>query len=203
MDSSRREFWGFTPASLLASGGLFLTSIPLYFNLGLILQNIVGGIAVAMIIKSIMVNRKKGFDDKWRRVNYELHIGMFVVAIVLAGTGAALNLKGVFSIIGASFGPICGSMVADYLLSGCKWAGPRKGINWAGYIAWAVGFVVAILPMLSAEKFGFINPAPVIAFVIGFVLYAVLAKMGFEPPTVGIVQAQSPRPSAPVSAAAQ
>jgi len=104
-----------------------------------------------------------------------------IVSILLGATGVALHLAGVFSIIGASFGPICGSMVADYLLSGRKWAGPRKGINWAGYIAWAVGFVVAILPTVGGEKFGFISPAPVIAFVIGFVLYAVLAKAGLEP----------------------
>jgi len=75
-------------------------------------------------------------------------------------------------------------MVADYLLSGCKWSGPRKGINLAGYIAWAVGFIVAILPMVGGEKFSFINPAPVIAFVIGFVLYVILAKAGLEPPVV-------------------
>jgi len=107
-----------------------------------------------------------------------------VVAIILAATGWALDLARVFGIIGASFGPICGSMVADYLLSGRKWAGPRQGINWAGYIAWAVGFVVAILPMINADKFGFISPAPVIAFVIGFVLYALLAKAGLEPAVV-------------------
>ena len=93
-------------------------------------------------------------------------------------------LVGVFSIIGASFGPICGSMVADYLLSGRKWAGPRKGVNLAGYIAWAVGFVVAILPMIDGEKFGWITPAPVIAFVIGFVLYAILAKAGLQPEAI-------------------
>jgi len=107
-----------------------------------------------------------------------------VVAIILAVTGLALNLVGVFQIIGASFGPICGSMAADYLLSGCKWAGPRKGVNWAGYIAWVVGFVVAILPMVGGEKFSFITPAPVIAFIIGFILYAVLAKAGLEPEVV-------------------
>jgi len=107
-----------------------------------------------------------------------------IIAIVLAVTGVAMNLIGVFSIIGASFGPICGSMAADYLLSGCKWSGPRKGINWAGYIAWAVGFVVAILPIVGGEKFSFISPAPVIAFVIGFVLYAILAKAGLEPQVV-------------------
>jgi cytosine permease len=107
-----------------------------------------------------------------------------IIALILAVTGKALNLVGVFLIIGASFGPICGAMVADYLLSGKKWAGPRKGVNLAGYISWAVGFIVAILPMINAEKFGFISPAPVIAFVIGFVLYAILAKIGLQPPTV-------------------
>jgi len=112
-----------------------------------------------------------------------------VVAIALAITGKALNLVGVFSIIGASFGPICGSMAADYLLSGCKWPGPRKGINLAGYIAWAAGFIVAILPMVGGERFSFINPAPVIAFVIGFVLYAILAKAGLEPPVVEMTAA--------------
>jgi len=113
-----------------------------------------------------------------------------VIAIILAVRGWAFNLGSVFGLIGASFGPICGSMVADYLLSGCKWAGPRKGINWAGYIAWAVGFVVAILPnpMVGGAKYSFITPAPVIAFVIGFVLYAVLAKAGLEPPTVELTQ---------------
>ncbi|MHC4175309.1 MAG: hypothetical protein ACYST5_20550, partial [Planctomycetota bacterium] len=80
------------------------------------------------------------------------------------------------------------------LLSGCKWAGPRKGINWAGYIAWAVGFVVAILPnpmivKLTGRPFSFITPAPVIAFVIGFVLYVILAKAGLEPPVVAMVAA--------------
>ena len=114
-----------------------------------------------------------------------------IVAIILAVTGVALNLIGVFSIIGASFGPVCGSMAADYLLSGRKWSGPRKGINWAGYVAWAVGFVVAILPMVAKEKFSFITPAPVIAFVIGFVLYAVLAKAGLEPETVELSSTES------------
>lgn len=113
------------------------------------------------------------------------------VSFLLAATGWALNLVRVFGIIGASFGPICGSMAADYLLSGCKWAGPRKGINWAGYIAWAVGFIVAIAPMVAPEKFSFITPAPVIAFVIGFVLYAVLAKAGLEPEAVELSSAEN------------
>ena len=123
-----------------------------------------------------------------------------VVAIILAIKGWAFNLGSVFGLIGASFGPICGSMAADYLLSGCKWAGPRKGINWAGYIAWAVGFVVAILPnpmivKLTGMSFSFITPAPVIAFVIGFVLYAVLAKAGLQPEVVEMTTAPAEVPS--------
>ena len=123
-----------------------------------------------------------------------------VVALILAVTGKALNLVGIFLIIGASFGPICGSMVADYLLSGCKWSGPRKGINWCGYIAWAVGFVVAILPneMITrswAVKFSFISPAPVIAFVIGFVLYYALAKAGLQPEVLEMATAADSAPA--------
>jgi cytosine permease len=113
-----------------------------------------------------------------------------IVAIILAATGWALDLGRYFGIIGASFGPICGAMAADYLLSGCKWSGPRKGWNLAGYISLVVGFVVGILPtigipfLVAKETFSFITPAPVIAFVIGFVLYAVLAKAGLEPQVV-------------------
>jgi len=123
------------------------------------------------------------------------------VSVILAVTGKALNLIGVFSIIGASFGPICGSMAADYLLSGCKWSGPRKGINLAGYIAWAVGFVVAILPMVGGDTFSFITPAPVIAFVIGFVLYIILVKAGLQPPVVEM--AAAPVESSPQEAPPQ
>ena len=64
------------------------------------------------------------------------------IAIILAVTGVAADLISFFVIVGASFGPICGAMAADYLLSGKKWAGPRQGINWAGYGAWALGFIV-------------------------------------------------------------
>ena len=67
------------------------------------------------------------------------------IGAILAVTGVAQNLIGFFVIVGASFGPICGAIAADYLLAGKKWAGPRAGINWAGYISWAVGFVVGIL----------------------------------------------------------
>jgi hypothetical protein len=45
--------------------------------------------------------------------------------------------------------------------------------------------------MVGGEKFAFITPAPVIAFVIGFVLYAVLAKAGLEPETVEMATSEA------------
>jgi len=109
-----------------------------------------------------------------------------VIAAILAITGYAADLVGLFTIIGASFGPICGAMMADYLLSGKKWEGPREGINIAGYGAWAVGFIVGILPFLpiSADLKPYLQPAAVYSFVAGFVVYFALAKLGLQPKVV-------------------
>ena len=108
------------------------------------------------------------------------------IGIILAVTGVAANLISFFSIIGASFGPICGAMAADYLLSGRRWSGPREGINFAGYGAWLVGFVVGILPVLpiSADMKQYVEPAPLYSFIVGFVVYFVLAKAGLQPKIV-------------------
>jgi len=108
------------------------------------------------------------------------------VAIVLAVTGVAADLIGFFTIVGASFAPICGAMAADYLLSGKQWKGPREGINWAGYIAWAIGFAIGILPNLpvSPELKTYAQPAVLYSFLAGFAVYALLAKAGLEPRTV-------------------
>lgn len=117
------------------------------------------------------------------------------VAIALAITGVAENLIGFFTIVGASFGPICGAIAADYLLSGRKWAGPRQGVNIAGYGAWALGFFVGILPFLpvpGAIKSG-AQPAVVYSFITGFVVYAVLAKLGLESAPVDTAQGSPAR----------
>jgi cytosine permease len=109
-----------------------------------------------------------------------------VVAIILAVTGLAGNLVNVFLIVGASFGPICGAMTADYILAGRKWAGPRKGINFAGYIAWALGFVVGIIPFLPVSQAvkNCTQPQVLYSYVVGFLVYLVLAKAGLQPETV-------------------
>ena len=109
------------------------------------------------------------------------------VGMLLAVTGVAQNLIGFFTIVGASFGPICGAMAADYLLEGGRWSGPRLGINWAGYISWAIGFLLGVLPQIPGVPAGLIaldRPAPLVSFVAGFVLYWVLAKAGLRPAVV-------------------
>ena len=123
------------------------------------------------------------FKTVMPKVNPFLSVGIgAVVSIILAITGWAGNLGSVFGLIGASFGPICGAMMVDYLLSGGKWSGPRAGFNPAGWIAWALGFIVGILPndMLPASVRVNIPCAPVAAFIVGTVVYFVCSKMGMR-----------------------
>jgi cytosine permease len=120
------------------------------------------------------------FKTTLPKVNPYVSVGIgTAVSIFLAVTGWAGNVVGVFQIIGASFGPICGAMAADYLLAGKQWAGPRAGFNPAGWISWAVGFVVGAADFIPGLK-GNIPAPPVAAFVVGFVLYLILAKLGLE-----------------------
>jgi cytosine permease len=114
-----------------------------------------------------------------------------LAAVILAVTGLAGNAVGVFKIIGASFGPICGAMMVDYLLSGKKWPGPRAGYNLAGWISWAVGFVVGaadFIPPLAGK----VPCPPMAAFVVGAVLYFVLAKAGLESKVLSLESAPAP-----------
>ncbi len=124
------------------------------------------------------------FKTTMPKVNPFISCGIgTLVAIVLAATGWAGNAVRVFEIIGASFGPVCGAMVADYLLAGRKWAGPRGGFNPAGWISWLVGFVVGAANFIPAMA-GKVPCPPVAAFVVGIVLYYILAKAGLESKTM-------------------
>ncbi len=123
-------------------------------------------------------------------------LGGATIGIILAVTGVAGELGPFFGLIGASFGPICGAITADYLLSGGKWPGPRKGINWAGYISLIVGFIVGILPNIG---YGSIVPAAIYSYIVGFVLYIILAKAGLEPETIPYGKDELPADDAPVT----
>jgi cytosine permease len=115
------------------------------------------------------------FRTTMPNVNPFVSVGIgAAVSIALAVSGLAGKVIPVFVIIGASFGPICGAMMVDYLLSGGTWSGPRAGYNPAGWIAWALGFVVGILPNLGVN----VPAAPVAAFVVGAAVYFACAKAG-------------------------
>lgn len=122
------------------------------------------------------------FRNTLPKVNPFISCGIGTAAsIALVLSGYAGQAAAVFGIIGASFGPICGAMTADYLLAGCKWPGPRAGFNPAGWISWAVGFVVGAWNGLFAKLCGcsFQMPCPpVAAIIVGFVLYFILASIG-------------------------
>ena len=124
------------------------------------------------------------FKTTLPKVNPFLSVGIgTAVSILLAVTGWAGDVISVFSVIGASFGPICGAMAADYLLAGKKWAGPRAGFNPAGWISWAIGFVVGAADFIPGMA-GLVPAPPLAAFVVGFVLYALLAKAGLQSQTL-------------------
>ena len=123
------------------------------------------------------------------KINPFISVGIgAVVSIILAVTGIAGNLAGVFGLIGASFGPICGAMMVDYLLSGGRWTGPRAGFNPAGWIAWALGFIVGLLPnpLLPASVQVNIPCPPVAAFIVGTIVYFLCAKMGMRSAVVPV-----------------
>jgi len=129
------------------------------------------------------------FKTTMPKVNPAISVGIgAAVSALLAVTGWAGDLASVFGIIGASFGPICGAMAVDYFLSGKKWAGPREGWNMAGWISWAIGFIVGMAPLVGLAN---IPAAPLVAFIVGAVVYFVLAKAGMQPPVVPMSTAES------------
>jgi len=144
----------------------------------------IGSVAPACFCSSIIGNSLSTMIPSLPRV--PLTLGGATIGIALAATGIAGNLGAFFGLIGASFGPICGAIVADYLLSGCKWAGPRRGISIPGYAAWVIGFAVGICnngmvtAMIGKEILPGWHPTGVYSFIVGFVVYAILAKAGLQ-----------------------
>ncbi len=138
------------------------------------------------------------FKTTLPKVNPFVSVGIGAAfSILMAVTGWASDAVIVFVVIGASFGPICGALMVDYLLAGKTWTGPRAGFNPAGWIAWALGFVVGILPNLKIWfklNIPDVPAAPVMAFIVGAIVYFICAKAGMLSPVL-------PMPNAKASAA--
>lgn len=135
------------------------------------------------------------FKTTMPKINPFITVGIgSLVSVFLAVSGWASNVIWVFSLIGASFGPVCGAMLADFLLSNRKWSGPRAGFNPAGWISWIVGFAVGafnlVVELLRKSDWGnatfpnladwwnYVPVPPVSAMVVGFVLYLLLSLIG-------------------------
>lgn len=137
------------------------------------------------------------FKTVMPKINPWVSVGVgTLAAVALAVSGWAGEVSKVFGVIGASFGPVCGAMLADFLMSGRRWSGPRASFNPAGWISWAVGFVVGafnlVVDLLLTSKWewvgttfpnladykDFIYVPPVTAFVVGFALYVALSVVG-------------------------
>jgi cytosine permease len=118
------------------------------------------------------------FKTTLPNVNPFISVGIgAAVSILLAITGLAGKAIIVFVIIGATFGPILGAMLVEYLFNGGKWSGPRAGFNPAGWISWLLGAIVGVLPILGIYP---VPAAPVAAFLVGAVVYGLLSKMGMQ-----------------------
>ncbi|MDR1271188.1 MAG: cytosine permease [Planctomycetaceae bacterium] len=128
------------------------------------------------------------------KINPWVSCGVGVAAaIALVISGLAGKAGDVFTVIGASFGPICGAMAADYILSGFKWAGPRAGFNPAGWLSWLVGFAVGgatlVITKFCGQTMPFEIPCPPLsAFIVGFVLYTVFAQIGLQSKSLDLPQ---------------
>jgi cytosine permease len=140
------------------------------------------------------------FKTTLPKVNPFITVGIgTAVSILLAVTGWAADVMSVFGVIGASFGPVCGAMMVDYIMAGKKWAGPRASFNPAGWISWVVGFIVGMMPLVSLPLVGKVNipAAPLMAFIVGAALYFALAKAGMESKVLEMPAAAAPVESAP------
>lgn len=103
------------------------------------------------------------------------------VAMLLAASGLTGRIVPIFTVVGAVFGPVVGAMVADYLLAGRRWVGPRSGFNPAGWISIILGFVVGVadFDLIPGLK-GNVPCPPLAAYLVGMVSYFVLSKLGLQ-----------------------
>ncbi|MGL4943610.1 MAG: hypothetical protein ACRC46_10515 [Thermoguttaceae bacterium] len=116
-----------------------------------------------------------------------------IVAIALVLTKAAGQAVDVFTVIGASFGPICGAMFAEYISGSGRWSGPRRGVNPAGWLAWLAGFAVGASTLIVTKFMGQTMPfeipcPPMAAFIVGFIVYDILAALGIQTSLVEMPQ---------------
>jgi cytosine permease len=114
-------------------------------------------------------------------------------------TGAAFRLTDVFGVVGALVAPVAGVITAEFLRARGRWPGARQGVNPAGMIAWAVGAVAGLLPVVG----GWVGwagvarwqPAVLLAWAAAFACDLILASTGLLSPVGPPIEANPPSPS--------
>lgn len=174
-----------------------LANVPTHYRIPKLLQAILGTnlgnlsmllLALAAFPSACFptVVAADAFKTTFPKINPLITCGLGVLAAIFLSVSELAGRAGdVFTVVGASFGPICGAMIADYLLAGKRWAGPRIGFNAPGWIAWFFGFIVGaatlVVEVFLDKEMPFVIPCPpVAALLTGFVLYLVFAKLGME-----------------------
>ena len=111
-----------------------------------------------------------------------------LAAWLLIVSGRVAHLLSVFGVIGAVFAPIAGALAADYVRSRGRWPAARSGWNGPGVLAWVVGLVIGLVPIVGGavgrRDLAAVQPASVFAFLMAFVTYLALALLGGETPEV-------------------
>ena len=120
------------------------------------------------------------FKTMLPKVNSTLSVtiaGAIAIAIAIIMQSDAGAIVKVLNFIGVSFGPICGAIFVEYFLCKGNWGGPRKGFNPAGWLAWAIGFVVGLLPTFGVCE---IPMTTVVTFAVGAVVYWLAMLAGLK-----------------------
>ncbi len=81
MTIEKKEFWGVAPASILACSGSLLAGAGAWLWLKHTWGIGVGIIGLCLIVLAIRLNWTKGFDVRWRKANFVLHIGLLILSI--------------------------------------------------------------------------------------------------------------------------
>lgn len=114
------------------------------------------------------------FKTAMPNVNANLSVSFGgAIATILALSGVAGKAAAVFAFIGASFAPIIGAMCAEYIIAKGDWKASGENFNKSGWLAWAIGFVVGVMPNFNVA----IPLAPLVAWAIGFAIYFVSEKV--------------------------
>jgi protein-S-isoprenylcysteine O-methyltransferase Ste14 len=80
--TERAEFWGTTPASLLATIGIVVSVLSALYVPHTWLSFCISLLGLGAIILALWIDWRKGLDVKWRKVNFILHALLLLVSVV-------------------------------------------------------------------------------------------------------------------------